>query len=76
MTKEEILEEVYLKQGSPSEFEQDNTAWKKVALSAMERYKNEHLKEFGEGIARMIQYNTGNTVAQIKEAIRRFQNAE
>ena len=46
------------------------------AVRLMEQYKNEQLKEFGEGIARMIQYNTGNTVAQIKEAIRRFQNGE
>jgi hypothetical protein len=37
-TKEEILEEVYFKKGSPVKFAEDKTFWKEIALEAMQKY--------------------------------------
>jgi len=40
-TAEEVLQEVYMEHASPVEFKNDKTAWKKIALIAMERYASQ-----------------------------------
>jgi hypothetical protein len=72
-TNEEILEEAYIQHANPADFETDKTAWKRIALIAMNVSATERLKEFSEGIIRVLAVNQSNLVEQIKAAVKSFE---